>query len=251
MFRSLLEVILIVRWCCRCVLHLKNILLTVASNNASIVSANKPCDWFEHVTWLESGNYPCYNSPELYASAVEPHVRYDYVHISWWITRSRVKFLPIHYEFKSTVVRFCIATLWWPTVFEKQVKIGCHTLSFDHNLEVQSLTQCNRIGHAIVMSGITVNFESKGETSLAYERAKTITSRLSLSLKYGFFSFCNYWNCSLHEKIISLLWFHPQLVKQNLFLSNYAIFTNRDKLSSSKTFQKWPAISTEFASQGL
>lgn len=113
----------------------------------------------------------------------------DTIMYTWiWITRSRVKFLPFHYEFKSTVVRICIAALWWPTVFEKQVKIGCHTLSFDHNLEVQSLTQCNRIGHAIVMSGITVNFESKGETSLAYERAKTITSRLSLCLKYGFFS---------------------------------------------------------------
>lgn len=38
------------------------------------------------------------------------------------------------------------------------------------------------------MSGITVNFESKGETSLAYEREKTITTWLSLCLKYGFFS---------------------------------------------------------------
>ena len=161
-----------------------------------------------------------------------------------------MKFLPFHYEFKSTVVRICIAALWWPTVFEIQVKIGCRTLSFDHNLEVQSLIQCNRIGHAIVMSGITVNFESKGETSLAWEREKNNNNLIILVFEVWLL-FCNYWNCSLHQKIISLLWFHPQLVKQNLFLSNYAIFTNRDKLSSSKTFQKWPAISTEFASQGL
>ena len=100
-----------------------------------------------------------------------------------------MKFLPVLYEFEFSDCRLCIVALWWPTFFKKQVKIGCCTLSFDRNLEVQSLIQCNWIEYISSMSGIIVNFESKREISSAYGREKNNNKQIILVFEvYGFFS---------------------------------------------------------------